>query len=242
MKILQWNIKHGGNNSLKIANELIQHNADIIVLTEFRNNQTGDTLRNSLNSTGYSYEAYNKTLQEIKITRKKTRDINSVYICSKLPIAEFNPISLQGNEERIIHAIINNIHLYAMYFPQKQTKKFLFNFMFDVMSTSSDSPILFLGDFNTGNNKLDKETKKASPFYCEKEFNNILNYDYIDVWRHFNKSSREYTWYSPKNGFRIDHCFIHEKYSKLLNSCYYVHEPRIEKISDHSMMIIEIDL
>lgn len=243
MKILLWNINHrSGKYILKITNELLNHNADIIVLTEFQDNKNGDEIRDILYNNGYIYEAYNKSLKDIKISQKKTVDINSVFICSKLPIKNFNAIPLQDNEERIIQVIINDIHLYAMYFPQNQAKKPLFNFMYDLMSKTTDTPILFLGDFNTGNNLLDKETSKASPFHCEKEFNDILNHGYIDVWRYFNGSSREYTWYSPKNGFRIDHCFIHKKHSKLLNRCYYVHEPRIEKISDHSMMIIELNI
>ncbi|GIO27984.1 hypothetical protein J43TS3_25950 [Ornithinibacillus bavariensis] len=40
LKILTWNIRHGGTKYTldKIIQSLIFHNADVVVLTEFRNN------------------------------------------------------------------------------------------------------------------------------------------------------------------------------------------------------------
>ena len=57
MKILTWNIKHGGTkNKLKhITNKIIDHNAGIIVLTEFRT-ETGQSIQNDLKILGWPYQ------------------------------------------------------------------------------------------------------------------------------------------------------------------------------------------
>jgi exodeoxyribonuclease III len=58
-----------------------------------------------------------------------------------------------------------------------------------------------------------------------------------------NKDNLEFTWYSNiGNGFRIDHAFINEEYKNKILNCFYLHNERIDKISDHSMMVLELDL
>jgi len=55
-KILEWNIKHGGSRERtpKILESVGQHDADIVVLTEFRTNHQ-DSLINGFEAQGYSH-------------------------------------------------------------------------------------------------------------------------------------------------------------------------------------------
>ena len=63
----------------------------------------------------------------------------------------------------------------------------------------------------------------------------------IDAWRLINKDKTEYTWYSNAgNGFRIDHCYISQSLKDRVKDCFYIHETREKKYSDHSLMSIEL--
>jgi exonuclease III len=74
MHIITWNIKHGGTYSLltKIINNLIAHDPDIIVLTEYKQKK-GAHLRDSLKTTGWRYQ----------VTSSLNESENSVLIASK---------------------------------------------------------------------------------------------------------------------------------------------------------------
>lgn len=108
----------------------------------------------------------------------------------------------------------------------------------DNIESDKENINLFIGDFNTGDNILDKENPTSAKLHCEKEFHDTSKNGYSDIWRHKSNNARESTWYSSKSGFRIDHAFISKKHLDIIKECYYIHEPREKKISDHSIMII----
>jgi exonuclease III len=70
----------------------------------------------------------------------------------------------------------------------------------------------------------------------------LLGAGWTDGWRHLNGQRREYTWYSHHgNGFRIDHTFLSPSALPRLKAARYDHAPRRRKVSDHSMLWVEIE-
>ena len=54
MRVFTLNIRHGGGSRIeKILDEIKAIDADIVVLTEFRNNRAGGAIRNGLTATGH---------------------------------------------------------------------------------------------------------------------------------------------------------------------------------------------
>jgi exodeoxyribonuclease-3 len=100
-------------------------------------------------------------------------------------------------------------------------------------------PYLFIGDFNTGAPGLDEA---GDTFYCSGHFLELSRLGWTDMWRFHNPGGREYTWYSNRgNGFRIDHAFATESLRSRISSCRYSHTEREERVSDHSMLIVDVD-
>ena len=65
----------------------------------------------------------------------------------------------------------------------------------------------------------------------------------IDAFRFFYPDVCEYSWYGRKGyGYRYDHCFVTKELKKYTKLCKYLHEPRKNRLSDHSAMILELDL
>jgi endonuclease/exonuclease/phosphatase family metal-dependent hydrolase len=58
LKILSWNIRHGGGSRvIRIQSVIADHKPDILILSEFRNNAAGLNLRHWLSDFGHKFQA-----------------------------------------------------------------------------------------------------------------------------------------------------------------------------------------
>ena len=66
----------------------------------------------------------------------------------------------------------------------------------------------------------------------------------IDLWRKRNKNKKEYSWMHSKYGnqFRIDHALGTNNIDKMTKKIFYSHEERQEKVTDHSALILELEI
>ena len=70
----------------------------------------------------------------------------------------------------------------------------------------------------------------------------LLDLGWVDLWRHFHPNTQEYTWKSTAgNGFRLDHAFASPSAVPRVTNTYYSHAEREAKVSDHSMLIIDLE-
>jgi exonuclease III len=101
-------------------------------------------------------------------------------------------------------------------------------------------PFLLVGDFNTGAHYQDED---GATFRCADQFKRLTQSGsrWFDAWRHFAGERREYTWYSRKGGFRLDHAFVSEPLVPRLAACWYSHDEREQKVSDHSILLVELN-
>jgi exodeoxyribonuclease III len=68
---------------------------------------------------------------------------------------------------------------------------------------------------------------------------------WVDAWRKFHRkpSYVDYTWYMPGGkGFRLDYAFLSPKLGDKLKAARYSPLERESGLSDHSMLIVEINL
>jgi exonuclease III len=104
-------------------------------------------------------------------------------------------------------------------------------------------PLLIIGDLNTGRNDIDLEPG-AAKFSCADQFIELTKSGgMIDLWRQSNGAeAREWTWRSSKNGFRIDHAFGNKALisSAAAINCSYDPSTRLNGITDHSGLIVEV--
>lgn len=231
MIIFSWNIRHGGGKRInEILLELEDYrDSKIMVLTEFRNNKNGHRIRDKLNELGFTY-------QHSPITNPK---VNSLLIASKVAVIFREYPELGQHQHRVISAEWNDSFLLGTYFPQKNEKSRIFQFLIaKVKTASSKTMVIIAGDLNTG---VPFKDEKGKSFYCAEDFNQLQKEGVTDAWRLINHSVEEYSWYSNHgNGFRIDHFLISNHFQSKVNACYYVHEARKNKISDHSQMFLTI--
>jgi|SRR3972149_6492072 len=228
--IISWNIRHGGGGRItKIIDVLKKHNdASIIVLSEFRKNENSESIQCALTNLGFVHQ-YTATDDPKK---------NSVLIaCKELFQSETFP-HLKEHSQRVIKISNKNFSLYGCYFPLQDAKKFVFDFLLNEVTTNPDEKIIITGDLNTGKHFIDE---KDATFFHSHYLNKLEQENLFDAWRYFHKDKKEFTWFSnSKNGFRLDHFFVHNELKKNVKRCDYIHEYREHKITDHSMMLLEL--
>jgi exodeoxyribonuclease III len=228
LKIISWNIQQGGGSrTLLISNALVNGNFDIIVLSEFKNNENGRKIQEILAKSGFHYQ----------INTKAFSDENSVIIASKHKgegqlYENADPIFTNN----IATAKFSAFNLMGVYLPHKK-KHNLLHFITNEIS-KSDVPFIVVGDYNIGHNFIDQ---KGDSFWYQAELQAFEKTGMVDTFRLKNGKAEEYSWFSHQgNGFRYDHTYVHESLTPIVKNCYYLHEWRQNKLSDHSPMVLEL--
>lgn len=238
LKILSWNILHGGGTRCEgILSAIRESEADIVTLQEFRHGTSKPVLLAGLNEMG---------LNTIYAPETQNARENSLIIATRLPMtAEKFASSDTGTLTHAVKASIEITPLIALnfisvHFPQKRAQIPLFNALLDLPGEWLDEYSMLIGDFNCGIPLQDSETKT---FYATQMFQQLLHSGWRDAWRQRHPDTREFSWVSTRksNGFRYDHCLVSERVDKLILSVEYNHGVREQKASDHSSLLVELD-
>ena len=232
MKLLTWNIRQGGGSRLdRIAATLARHDADTVVLTEYRGAAAGQRLRIVLDGLGYPHlsavippPGRNGVLIA---SRYLFRD--GGVICPILP----EPWKLLGVE-------FPGFTLTGVYVPNLLKKVPYWQALIHALSLCADRPAIALGDFNTCRAYLDETGASDVTAHLMDAMEAI---GFIDAWRRSYPDGREFSWFSTRgNGFRIDHVFCSGPLIGCIEGIRYAHEDRISGISDHAPLILDLAL
>ncbi len=227
LKVLSWNIQQGGGSRVKpILSFLTKQAAQIIILSEFRNNKSGAFLRTKLLEQGYQFQ----------FVSLGTSDTNSVLIASQLPCSStlFRDKKIDFDHS-IICVEFEAFKCFGVYLPHKKKHT-----LFDILHQEvvGEKPSIIAGDFNTGINLVDQ---KGTSFWYTDELKKLDDLNLHDAFRHVHGNVESYSWYSHQgNGYRYDHTYVHNDLLPLVKQCDYIHEAREKKWSDHSPMILEL--
>jgi len=227
-KGLTWNIRHGGGNRAgAILAALRSQEADLVVLTEYRNNSQGERLRRELSSCGLSNQAVTHAPAER----------NSVLVAARESFrASVATDALAGYEHCCIRASFREVEVLALYFPLGDAKGPLFDWLLQQKSVLSGSAIL-LGDLNTGLHYLDE---RGATFDHADKFAALQRQGWVDLWRSRHPNAGEFSWYSAHgNGFRLDHALGSPGVQTRVRTVNYSHSEREAGVSDHSILCVE---
>ena len=240
LRILSWNILHGGGTRCdQILAVIEKHDPDIISLQEFRHGNSKPVLLDGLKELGLDTVCAPET--------SSARD-NSLIIATRLPMEAkaFPDSAIRGQSatKAIVASIevspMIDLNLIAVHFPQKKEQIPLFDALLDLPQSWLDGHSLLMGDFNCGIPLIDSETKT---FYATHLFQQLLSVGWHDAWRERNPDAREFTWVSTRksNGFRYDHALASSAVNELILDVRYDHAVRQEKVSDHSLLLIDLN-
>lgn len=233
MLVLSLNIRSGGGGRVGALHDWISTKSpEVVVLSEWRNNRSGEIMRTALLQQGFVVNA----------AVRPEPGANGLLIAARHSFTMRRvtpPSSLKG--ELALVDLECGVRVLAGYFPQLRAKAPFFEQCLAEAATCSDRPLLLIGDLNTGRNDLDIEGSGA-PFACADHFLRLQDQiGLIDLWRAEHGDRRDWTWRSRVNGFRIDHALANpllvNRYPAL--RCSLDHQPRVDRLTDHSAIVVE---
>ncbi|MDD9925797.1 MAG: endonuclease/exonuclease/phosphatase family protein [Rhodospirillaceae bacterium] len=226
------NIRHGGGARIGQIHATIKaHRPDIIVLTEFRENPPGSCLRDTLSTDGLIFQA----------TSLPPPKKNGVLIAARAPFKRCDEADdVPPDRHRWITVQFADFGVTGTYFPSLHEKVPHLDYMLRRAAQLSGRRHLFTGDFNTGKNRIDEA---GTVFHYGHYFDHMAEAGWHEAWRRLHPTGRQYSWYSHKrNGFRIDHAFLSPRLQPALRTARYSHGCRKDGTSDHSALIVELNL
>ncbi len=237
MRLVSWNIRQGApTRGARVAEALLAHDPSLVVLTEFHPTRSrpiaeaharGGLGHQAASAAGYGLEVFIASSEPLGGPR---------------PLVGHQPV-IGGYTEVYLDAealIVAGVYVPVISAVSLTEKRLFWAMLHEAANRHAHASYVVLGDWNTGDVPLDKEDA-GSPFSCTPEYRRMKDLGYEEAWRALNGDRREFTWISNRgNGFRIDHAFLSPPAGRRLLDARYSHEERLAKISDHSIMIVDL--
>lgn len=233
MRLATWNIRAGGGKRLAaIADSILDANLDVIVLTEFRL-KPGQELLERLAQQGFS-----ATYEEIEGNH------NCTCIFSKIPLESGTAYRRAKGKHRWteVGCPQTGLTILGVHMPnpgEEWSRPQFWDQLEHFAKKKAKFPSVILGDLNAALGEDCQPSVESTKSHILR----LTKLGWMDAWRHMNSDSFEYTWYSHRNnGFRIDYCFVSPGLKARIMKAWHHHAVREDRLSDHSMLIVELDL
>ena len=257
MKIISWNVNSVRARIQNILSYIKESKPDILFLQEIKTqdeNFPSDTFKEiGYNSYVFGQKSYNGVAF---LSNSKIENIKNDFIKDKLKQSRIITGEIYLNKKKI-----KLINIYVPNGNPVDTKKYIYkkdwlaSFLKKIKKELFSNPNLIIsGDFNIIPEEIDvydyKRYENDALFRLEirKKYRELINLGFNDVYRHFNKSKEEYTFWDyfagswQKNyGMRIDHFLVSNNLLENVKSININKKPRSNtKPSDHTPIELEI--
>ena len=257
MKIISWNVNSVRARIDNILDYIKDSNPDILFLQEIKTQDETFPFETFKNNGYYSYVFGQKSYNGVAFLSKlKIDNVNNSFIKDKLKQSRIitGEILIKKKKIKIINIYVPNGNPVDTE-KYEYKKKWLDSFIKSVKKELSiNSNIIISGDFNVIPEEIDvydsKRYENDALFKLEirKKFRELLNLGFNDIYRYYNKSKQEYTFWDyfagswQKNyGMRIDHFLISNNLMDSAKNININKKPRSKlKPSDHTPIELEI--
>lgn len=245
IKLLTWNICNPSiERAEKQVSWLKQTDYDIIFLTECKSSKGCEFIERIFKFWGYFVLFHVPNDNEY-----------GTMIISKYPILEITLVKdmeLLFSRVESVKISINEIDVecIVIYVPSRDRsekkilrKKIFLNKLLDLLKKEPENRnVIITGDFNI----LEPNHVPHYPFFLDWEYNfynELINLKYIDIFRYLYPQQNEYSWIGRTgDGYRYDYFFVTKELVTLIQECNYLHEIRLNKLSDHSGLYMKLNL
>jgi len=257
MKIISWNVNSVRARLENILTYIKDSKPDILFLQEIKTEEINFP-KQAFKEAGYiSYVYGQKSYNGVAfLSKKNISNINTKYIKDKLKQSR-----VITGEIKIRKKIIKLINIYVPNGNPVETKKYTYKKdWLDQLSIGIKKDLdnglnlIISGDFNVIPEAVDvydsKRYENDALFRLEirKKYRELINLGLNDVYRHYNKTKEEYTYWDyfagswQKNyGMRIDHFLVSNNILENVHSININKKPRSKtKPSDHTPIELEI--
>jgi len=258
MKIISWNVNSVRARIENILNYIKDSAPDILFLQEIKTqneNFPSETFKeNGYNSYVFGQKSYNGVAF---LSKSKINNVKNDFIKDKLQQSRIitGEILINKKKTKLINIYVPNGNPVDTE-KYEYKKNWLTSFIKKVKKElTANSNLIISGDFNIIPEEIDvydyQRYENDALFRLEirKKYRELINLGFNDIYRHFNKSKQEYTFWDyfagswQKNyGMRIDHFLVSNNLLENIKSININKKPRSKiKPSDHTPIELEIN-
>ena len=258
MKIISWNVNSVRARIENILSYIKDSNPDILFLQEIKTkneNFPSETFKeHGYNSYVFGQKSYNGVAF---LSKSKIGNVKNDFIKDKLKQSRIitGEIPLNKKKTKLINIYVPNGNPVETE-KYEYKKNWLTSFIKKVKKElTANSNLIISGDFNIIPEEIDvydyKRYENDALFRLEirKKYRELINLGFNDIYRYFNKSKQEYTFWDyfagswQKNyGMRIDHFLVSNNLLENIKSININKKPRSKtKPSDHTPIELEIN-
>ena len=246
MRILALNLRAGGNavSVPQVVRRAAYLDTETVVFSEYRDNPAGMLLRAQLEKIGLANQAFTASRG------------NGVLIASAEPFeALANPFGLSGDEypHAVLFAQFVRLQLYGAYLPGQDRKRVHLRCLIAAAKRHNEAGdvAMCIGDLNSGRNETDIEINLRSgrllDWFSTADLYAELEREWTEAWAYRHPEEYEFSWYpyrrdgTPRGGgWRIDKAFVSPSLLPSLRVAEYDHAFRLDGLSDHSGLLVEL--
>jgi exodeoxyribonuclease III len=247
MRILAVNVQAGGINAKidALLERALGHEADIYVLSEFRDSPTGVHIRETLEQSGYPRQTYSRGHRGNGVLVAACEIFEPVHNPAGLPE--------DGYPNAMIECVFADMHVIGVYLPGQDRKRPHLDYLIRLTQAMDEQniPAVIVGDFNSGRNETDIEAnlgkKRLVDEFSTAEQYRLLEQQWHEAWLYKHPGEVEFSWYPRtgpplrKNGWRLDKAFVSRALLPRVRDVFYDHGFRLEGLTDHSALIVDLD-
>jgi len=248
LKFISWNV-NGIRAVIKkgFYDFMNEYKPDIICIQETKAHKE----QVELSLPNYPYQFWNSAVK---------KGYSSTAIFSKIePLNVKYDIGIEEHDQegRVITLEFDNYYLVTVYTPNSKRELLRLEyrqvwdkeFLKFIKNLEQHKPVIFCGDLNVAHKEIDlknPKTNRFNPGFTDEErsgFSSIVNSDFIDTFREFNKDGGHYTWWSymfqaraKDIGWRIDYFCISKVLKENLKDSYILKDVLG---SDHAPIVME---
>lgn len=236
MRIVAWNIRHGGSNHRDLAASIMAHDPDVVVLGEHQHEKSS-ALVDSLRLFGWAHGAASLT----------SLDDNGVALLSRIPLESRPP---PFGPERFarwgVEAQLGDLMIVGVYAPlpgalkSSRYQREFWHAVHGMVEARRAERVVMIGDYNTCAAVGDGPGALA----CSNAFERLSEFGWVDAWRASNPGATDFSYiqlpHTVASEWRIDQAFVSPPLAKAVRGCRYSHRERQAGLSDHSIMILDL--
>jgi exodeoxyribonuclease III len=239
MRLLIWNLLHGGGRRVPaLVDAAAAHEPDVCVLAESRSTTVARVTEL------FAEHGFDRHLSSPAPPRK-----NGVLVVGRSALEPRPPPRGALYEQRWVEADLpeHGFTLVACHVPPKisigvEQKAAFWSVLLARAQALLGHPAMIAGDLNTGAPYRDEH---RATLYCAEQFERLTDLGWVDAWRRFHGPARkEWSWVYPRRrtyGYRLDHALCTPLLAERLAACRYSHAEREAGLSDHSLMLVDLD-
>lgn len=229
----------------RLTEYLVGVNADVLVLTETRDNLGTELLIGNLAEAGYDGAQ--------RWCRPPKRE-RGVVVLSRLRSSGFRPHAAIDLHHRAAYGYMTlwdqcPVRILAAYVPSRDAsqakiarKRTFLEQMLKLLETAAEDhhPVLLIGDLNI----VDRGHEPRYSAFRSWEYDvfpELAGIGLVDVFEVLHPDVQAYSWIGRTgNGYRYDYVFASGLLADAASRCEYLHEPRELGLSDHAGLLLEL--